>query len=623
MKKNYMLLIFSFFIFNGFVTNTYKSVAQSTTIHFWYFDGSIANNTPLTKLGSTYSVTGENVMIEYQSALEGYPFTSTHPDWRKASMERRNNPTEINYRPLANGGLPYNADAMRAIQIKQPFTGTGGENIMVFNLPTTGFSNPVFSFAAVDEGAADALIIDYSISEVPNWINTNMETTTFPLTNSYTLFTVDFSTTGSNIEAANNNPSFKIRIRFQGANMAVDSGNRVTFNNFSLDATPLAGTNLPPVVASPVPLQQVIANSQSISINLNNVFSDPEANTLTFGATSNNPLLVSTQISGNTLTINPLKPGDAEITVTANDGSNPDVSHSFRTLVYPEAYNFSQGNYVFDSWNNTEPEYSYPSNMLFLQADHSDPGLNDELLFPYFIPHTDYHADDQAKIGFPYSATGRTRISGLGADGVSFINTGRNRDLGGALLAINTLNESNLMISFKAGTVLQNERTNAWRLQYRIGTTGNFSNLLVNGLPVQYTASIDGDVINYDNIPLPQVLLGKEYIQLLWRYFLQSGESGPRSLLRLDDIVVSKATNVVNSDQMVYKVFSGRNTIFVENVKDHNATIQIFNITGQKIHSQPLHGQGVKRIDATFASGIYVVAIQSDGITFNTKVIIQ
>jgi hypothetical protein len=623
MKKIYTLLLSTLFLSAGFISSVTESLAQSTIIHFWYFDGNIANDTPLTQLDATYSVTAENASLQFQSALSGYPFTKEHPDWRKASMERRNSPTDINYRPLANQGLAYNATNMRGIQVKQPFTGNGGENIMIFDLPTTGFSNPVFNFAARDANAADALIIEYSHTETPVWINTSLQTTVFPLTDAYSLFTVDFSATGNNITVANNNPHFKIRIRFQGQDMTADTGAWVVFNNFGLDATPLSGTNLPPVVANPVLLQQLIANSSSNTLNLNNIFTDPEGVTLTFTANSSNPLIVSTQISGSTITLNPLKPGDSEITLSASDGVNPAVSHVFRTLVYPSAFNLSQGNFIFDTWNNTEPEYSYPANMIFLQANGSDPGLNDDLLFPYYIPHDDYHADDQAKIGFPYSATGRTRITGLGADGVSFINTGRNRDLGGALLAINTMDLSNLMISFKAGTLIKNERTNAWRLQYRIGTTGNFSNLLVNSLPVQYSASTDGDVVNFDNIPLPQVLHGKEYVQLLWRYFLQSGESGPRSLLRLDDIVITKNTSIGLSDQLQYKIFSTNQTIYVENVSDQSATISVFNITGQKIHNQTINGQGLKSIDARFVSGIYIVSIQSDGFNLSRKIIIQ
>jgi putative ABC transport system ATP-binding protein len=53
-------------------------------------------------------------------------------------MERRNRPTGINYRPEGYHGRPYDANRMRALQIRQPFTGDGGENTLIFDLPTTG-----------------------------------------------------------------------------------------------------------------------------------------------------------------------------------------------------------------------------------------------------------------------------------------------------------------------------------------------------------------------------------------------------------------------------------------------------------------------------------------------------
>ena len=50
----------------------------------------------------------------------------------------------------------------------------------------------------------------------------------------------------------------------------------------------------------------------------------------------------------------------------------------------------------------------------------------------------EYHANDLGSVGFPYRLTGRTRINGLGNDGISMINTGRGRDLGAVVAAIDT-----------------------------------------------------------------------------------------------------------------------------------------------------------------------------------------
>lgn len=203
-------------------------------IHFIVFDGNVPNNTPLEELEFTYSA-NTPAHIFYHSALEGYPFDPEHPLWRKASMERRNAPTPINYKPEGNSNIQYPDAGVRGLQVKQPFTGDGGENTMVFHLPTTGFMDVVFAFAAMDEGAADYMIIDYSVAAgEPQWTNEGMEQTEFPLlTDEYQLYEISFA----NIENVDHNPNFMIRMRFAGEDMEEDDGDRVTFNNFSLEGT--------------------------------------------------------------------------------------------------------------------------------------------------------------------------------------------------------------------------------------------------------------------------------------------------------------------------------------------------------------------------------------------------
>lgn len=201
-------------------------------IHFLVFDGNLANNTPFEELAFTYSV-NEQAYLFFHSALEGYPFDPEHPNWRKASLERRNAPTALNYRPEGNSNIPYGDADVRGIQVKQPFTGDGGENKILFHLPTNGYEDVVFSFAAMDEGAADMMIIDYSVVEGdPVWIQEGLSQTQYNLLfEQYQLFEISFH----DIESVNDNPNFMIRMRFEGDDMEADDGDRVTFNNFALD----------------------------------------------------------------------------------------------------------------------------------------------------------------------------------------------------------------------------------------------------------------------------------------------------------------------------------------------------------------------------------------------------
>lgn len=202
--------------------------------YFWVFDETMANNTPFSTIEASFSLINE-ARINFHSAIEGYPFHDGHPQWRNASMERRNRPTDINYRSEGNLGRPYDSSQMRALQVRQPFRGDNGENTLVFDLPTTDIDqNVIFSFAAKDEGAADELILDYSTNpEGNNWTTDGIDNSKLQLSESYQKYSILFS----DIESTRDNEAFKIRICFDGPDMTAEDGNRVTFNNFSLETT--------------------------------------------------------------------------------------------------------------------------------------------------------------------------------------------------------------------------------------------------------------------------------------------------------------------------------------------------------------------------------------------------
>ena len=152
-------------------------------------------------------------------------------------MERRNNPTPINYIPEANNNIPYAPAIMKALQITQPFQSGALENTMVFNLSTVGYKDIIFSTAVVDEGAATGISIDYSVNAgAPVWITTGMASTSFALTNAYQLMSFDFTS----ITTANDNANFKVRLRFTGPDMTADTGKRVTFNNIAVHGTAIS-----------------------------------------------------------------------------------------------------------------------------------------------------------------------------------------------------------------------------------------------------------------------------------------------------------------------------------------------------------------------------------------------
>jgi hypothetical protein len=219
-------------------------------VHYFMFRN-ILNDTPLQQINSVYSADGlGGASIQFMSSLAGYPFNADHPDWRKGSMERRNQPTPINYRPEGNQGLAYDLiSSIRSMQVRQPFAVGDRENTLIFHLPTNGFESAVLSFAAMDENAgAFGLHIDYAagfdiVNVTGGAADTIFAWTTAGLadgdrfkslaTGVYQLYTVDFSA----IAEVANNPDFRVRIRFDVRDGSLANGDRVTFNNIALDGS--------------------------------------------------------------------------------------------------------------------------------------------------------------------------------------------------------------------------------------------------------------------------------------------------------------------------------------------------------------------------------------------------
>ncbi len=479
-------------------------VRPPAPIHAWHF-----NDLPvgtLTEVPADHSLFGNGVL--------------TYPGTGAGYLDRVDPGTDLGALPDTPAGL--------GLRARNP----ASTRELVLTVPSTSHQELLFTYAAsrTSNGAqTHSLYAQFAPQDA--WF---LVAADLPVTETWQLYSHDLA----DLVGADDNPQLRLKFTFGGSNASGSSGNQ-RFDNITLTGAQIPGTNLPPRVQRPIALQHGIEQGEPLAFDLAEVFTDPDQDVLAYTATSDLPPFVAATISGTTLTITPLLRGDARITVTAGDGVHAPAVHTFRVLVHPEAAILAAGPFAFTAWDPDLPERTYPEHMLFLQSDVSDPGVAEPLLFPYFIPHDDYHADDQATIGFPYNNTGRTRINGLEQDGIAFVNTGRGRDLGGALLAIDTRTLDHVELRWLGGTVQPNERVYAIRLQYRTTLDGPFSDLLSDGQPIQYLRSDQaGDVQFFGPIDLPANLLGLPYVQLLWRYHHVSGTSGARAQLRLDEIQV-------------------------------------------------------------------------------------
>jgi hypothetical protein len=375
-----------------------------------------------------------------------------------------------------------------------------------------------------------------------------------------------------------------------------------------------------------VPLFEAVEGQEPVHLDPADLFSIAEGvPSLDYSVSSDMPDHVEAVFMEDQIILTPLKRGDASIHVEAYDGSQEPIVNSFRMLVHPAPHTCSEGDFVFDSWSSSEPELSYPEHMVFLQSDIDDPGMTDPLLFPYFVAHDDYHANDEDNIGFPYASSGRTRINALGDDGISFINTGRGRDLGGALLALDTRGMSRLQLEWTAGTILRNERMYALRLQYRTSISDAFQDLRINGEVQEYVANTTGHIRYFDAIALPQEMLGQEYLQLLWRYHHVAGSGGPRAELRLDDIFIGTTVDVKEQHRTGIRIFSNGNRIFVHMDQEHGepAIMRVYNMMGQELMHAVVDAAGQHVFPARLDTGMYIVRVESPGEITTRKVLLS
>ncbi|MCC5876509.1 MAG: CotH kinase family protein [Candidatus Sumerlaeia bacterium] len=332
------------------------------------------------------------------------------------------------------------------------------------------------------------------------------------------------------LPAADNNQNFSLRIYFE-ENGGGQAGNH-RFDNLVVSGYKHDTTPSPPAPHHSIPDVIMVAGGEPKLLPRDYPHEASGQGNLSLLAGF--PHLVSSEVASENIRLTPLAQGESTITATRTFPSGAQSSSYFRVFTYPAPHPLVESPCYMTEWDAGRSEMSFPHSMIFLQSAMSDPGLTAPLPFAYRIPREDIHPDDLDSSAFPYALTRRTRINALGTGGISFINTGRGRDVGGALLAIDTRGVSRPTVSWDAGTIQQNERLYGLTLQYRLGIEGDFITLPTT----TYIAGQDGDLQAFGPIDLPEEAREHPNVQLLWRYHHVEGSSGPRSEIRLDNIRV-------------------------------------------------------------------------------------
>jgi hypothetical protein len=404
-----------------------------------------------------------------------------------------------------------------------------------FNVSSAGFQDVLFSYETRRSGnGANRQYISYT-TDGENF----MPFDTIHVTQSPSVYYVDFI----DVEGANDNPRLAVRISF-GYDASDDGGNEGNnrIDNVSVDGDVLSGTIRPPMqVGIFDDYYELIENGEPLTIPMGQYFTHPDGREIQFEGVNASNSIANINFNSSNMVVMPRRRGGEWIDFVVKDGVNPPVKRSIYVLVHPQAVKLSENSFRFNYWSPDEPAGSFPPNMIFLQSEKSDTRLNTPTPFAYHIPADEYSEEDQHNIGFPYRNQTRTRINGLGADGISFINTGRDRDVGSAIVAVDTREAENIEFSWRATTLLRNSRNYHLRLQYRTDISHEWKDWTdADGNVVEYRRSDQGHTNTIADLSFPEDAREQSYVQIRWMYYFagyqSDEESGARDMLALNMI---------------------------------------------------------------------------------------
>ena len=110
---------------------------------------------------------------------------------------------------------------------------------------------------------------------------------------------------------------------------ATDTASATATQTFSVTVV----TNRAPVPVGTIPTQTLGVGGTAVTVDMNNYFSDPDGNSLTYVARPADTSIVTVSRSGSNFTITPVAAGSTTITAQASDDSNASVTQTFSVTV--------------------------------------------------------------------------------------------------------------------------------------------------------------------------------------------------------------------------------------------------------------------------------------------------
>jgi hypothetical protein len=234
----------------------------------------------------------------------------------------------------------------------------------------------------------------------------------------------------------------------------------------------------------------------------------------------------------------------------------------FSQATLPALFSLSSGTYTMNAWDSLSAAGSSPANMKFHFTIMPESTTGDGY---------DSSAEGARDYDCVFDLTSRNRILGLNANGFAFQATSSaqyndcsgtlttadaNRYVGVAVVGINATGKSNIGVKWigtiktlgdgNGDTTVRRQYTT--RLQYRIGATGNYSDVIVGGKPAEFS-SLNADFVGASasvSAALPAGCNNQPVLYVRWVYFENAVGSGTRPEIAVDDIQIGAGILPVN-----------------------------------------------------------------------------
>jgi hypothetical protein len=146
------------------------------------------------------------------------------------------------------------------------------------------------------------------------------------------------------------------------------------------------------------------------------------------------------------------------------------------------------------------------------------------------------------------------------------------------ILAINTLNWHSILISYGVEMINANPRTAGLVLQYRVGTSGSWSNISGGVYSHSSADRANGTVDNFTNLSLPTAAENQPVVQLRWASW-RGTQTGNSSGVAVDNVNISASPQGLNTNVSVSSAAPCTQIYISQYVQDSltNDAIQLYN----------------------------------------------